>query len=54
MGIAIGITCGTYSMAHEKGGMYVVYVAAFLAAVLFLLRSIYYCFMKISLIEGPI
>eukprot|EP00088_Acartia_fossae_P035484 TRINITY_DN36578_c0_g1_i2.p1 TRINITY_DN36578_c0_g1~~TRINITY_DN36578_c0_g1_i2.p1 ORF type:complete len:275 (-),score=48.46 TRINITY_DN36578_c0_g1_i2:320-1144(-) len=54
LGIAIGITCGTYSMAQQKGGMYVVYVAAFLVAILLLLRSVYYCFMKISLIEGPI
>jgi len=54
LGIGIGITCGTYSMAHDKGGMYVVYVGAFLVALLLLLRSVYYCFMKISLIEGPI
>jgi len=34
--------------------MYVVYVGAFLVALLLLLRSLYYCSMKISLIEGPI
>jgi len=54
LGIGIGITCGTYSMANEKGGMYIVYVGAFLVALLLLLRSLYYCFMKISLIECPI
>jgi len=54
LGIAIGITWGTHQMAYEKGGMYVVYVGAFLVAVLLLMRSIYYTFMKISLIEGPI
>jgi len=54
LGIAIGITAGTASIAAEKGGMYVVYVGAFLVALLLLLRSFYYCAMKISLIEGPI
>lgn len=54
LGIGIGITVGTLPMAAEKGGMYVVYVGAFLVAVLLLLRSLYYCFMKTSLIDGPI
>ena len=50
LGIGIGIT-----VASQKGGMmYVVYVGAFLVALLLLLRSLYYCSMKISLIEGPI
>jgi len=52
--IGIGITCGTYHIAEHKGGMFVLYVGAFLAALLLLLRSLYYCFMKTSLIEGPI
>jgi len=54
LGIAIGITAGTASIASEKGGMYVVYVGAFLVALLLLLRSFYYCAMKISSIDGPI
>jgi phosphatidylinositol-4,5-bisphosphate 4-phosphatase len=54
LGIAVGITCGTLDIATHKGGMFVVYVGAFLVAFLLLLRSVYYCFMKISLIEGPI
>jgi len=54
LGIGIGITVGTLSIAAQKGGMYVVYVGAFLVALLLLLRSLYYCSMKISLIEGPI
>jgi len=54
LGVAIGMTCGTYTIAQEKAGMYVVYVAAFIVALAFLFRSIYYCFMKISFIEGPI
>eukprot|EP00092_Neocalanus_flemingeri_P079388 GFUD01098908.1.p1 GENE.GFUD01098908.1~~GFUD01098908.1.p1 ORF type:complete len:250 (-),score=71.23 GFUD01098908.1:280-1029(-) len=54
LGIAIGITVGTMQSAAEKGGLYVVYVGAFLVALLLLLRSLYYCAMKTSLIEGPI
>jgi phosphatidylinositol-4,5-bisphosphate 4-phosphatase len=54
LGIGIGITVGTLNIAAEKAGMYVVYVGAFLVTLLLLLRSLYYCSMKISLIEGPI
>jgi len=49
LGIGIGVT-----VAGQKGGMYVFYVGAFLVSLLLLLRSLYYCSMKISLIEGPI
>lgn len=54
LGIGIGITVGTLKYAADKGGMYVVYVGAFLVAALLLMRSLYYCVMKVSLIEGPI
>jgi len=54
LGIGIGITVGTLSIAKDKSGMYVVYVGAFLVSMLLLLRSLYYCSMKVSLIEGPI
>ena len=50
----IFLSVGTVHMVAEKGGLYVVYVGAFLVAALLLLRSLYYCVMKISLIEGPI
>jgi len=53
LSIAIGVTAGTYLYAKDHGGMYVVYVGAFLLAAIFLLRSIYYYFMKVSIIEGP-
>ncbi|XP_076247497.1 type 1 phosphatidylinositol 4,5-bisphosphate 4-phosphatase isoform X3 [Calliopsis andreniformis] len=51
--IAIAVTVGTYTYVKSNGGIYVLYVGAFLAALLCLGRSIYYCTMKISLIEGP-
>ncbi|XP_076685754.1 type 1 phosphatidylinositol 4,5-bisphosphate 4-phosphatase isoform X1 [Andrena cerasifolii] len=50
---AIGVTVGTYTYVKNKGGIYVLYVGAFLLALISLGRSIYYCTMKISLIEGP-
>jgi len=54
LGIAIGVTVGTLDVAAEKSGMFVVYVGAFLVSALLLMRSMYYCLMKVSLIEGPI
>jgi phosphatidylinositol-4,5-bisphosphate 4-phosphatase len=52
--IGVGVTVGTYSVAAKKGGLFVAYVGAFLVALIFLARSIYYCSMKISTIEGGV
>ncbi|XP_011310160.1 type 1 phosphatidylinositol 4,5-bisphosphate 4-phosphatase [Fopius arisanus] len=52
--IGIAVTVGTYSLVGTNGGIYVAYVGAFLVALLCLGRSIYYCTLKISLIEGPL
>ncbi|CAK9832425.1 Type 1 phosphatidylinositol 4,5-bisphosphate 4-phosphatase [Anthophora retusa] len=51
--IGIAVTVGTHTIVKTKGGIYVVYIGAFLLALLCIWRSIYYCTMKISLIEGP-
>ncbi|XP_066141658.1 type 2 phosphatidylinositol 4,5-bisphosphate 4-phosphatase [Euwallacea fornicatus] len=51
--LGVGVTAGTYTYAKQHGGIYVAYVGAFLLATIFLLRSIYYYFMKVSIIEGP-
>ncbi|XP_044761394.1 type 2 phosphatidylinositol 4,5-bisphosphate 4-phosphatase [Coccinella septempunctata] len=51
--IGIGIVLGTYSYAHNHSSMYVLYVGIFLIALIMLARSIYYCSMKVSIIEGP-
>lgn len=51
--IGIAVTAGTYSYASGHSGVYVAYVGAFLLAILTFLRSIYYCVMKVSIIEGP-
>jgi len=52
--IGVGVTVGTYQVAEKKGGLFVAYVGAFLVALFFLARSIYYCSMKISSIEGGV
>ncbi|KAI9565247.1 type 2 phosphatidylinositol 4,5-bisphosphate 4-phosphatase isoform X1 [Daphnia magna] len=51
--VGVGVTWGTYHIAVSKGGMYVVYVGAFLIALILFIRSIYYWTMKVSVIEGP-
>ncbi|XP_014208417.1 type 1 phosphatidylinositol 4,5-bisphosphate 4-phosphatase [Copidosoma floridanum] len=51
--LGIAVTVGTYTIVHSNGGIYIAYVGAFLLALLFFGRSIYYCKMKISLIEDP-
>ena len=51
---SLSLAVGTMHYVAEKGGLYVLYVGSFLVAALLLLRSLYYCVMKVSLIEGPI
>ncbi|KAK1126812.1 hypothetical protein K0M31_004433 [Melipona bicolor] len=51
--IAIAVTVGTHTYAKSSGGIYVAYLCAFLLALLGFGRSVYYCTMKISMIEGP-
>ncbi|XP_066992161.1 type 1 phosphatidylinositol 4,5-bisphosphate 4-phosphatase [Anabrus simplex] len=53
LAVGIGVTVGTYELARKNGGIYVAYVGGFLVAILAFARTIYYCTMKVSLIEGP-
>lgn len=53
LAVGIGVTAGTYTMATTHSGIYAVYVGAFVLALIIFARSIYYYFMKISIIEGP-
>ncbi|KAK9892580.1 hypothetical protein WA026_020962 [Henosepilachna vigintioctopunctata] len=53
LAIGIGITAGTFSYAQNHTGMYVLDTAAFLFAVVMAGRCIYYCSMKVSVIDGP-
>ncbi|XP_031570365.1 type 2 phosphatidylinositol 4,5-bisphosphate 4-phosphatase-like [Actinia tenebrosa] len=50
----VGVTVGTYEMARESSGIYVVWIGAFIAGVLNLIRSCYYCTMTVSTIRGEI
>ncbi|KAF4524076.1 hypothetical protein B566_EDAN013968 [Ephemera danica] len=51
--LGIGVTVGTFQLVKKNGGIYVAYVGAFLVGLLAFARSLYYCTMKVSLIEGP-
>lgn len=51
--IGIGVTAGTYTYAREHGGIYCVYVGAFIISILLFCKSVYYFTMKASCIEGP-
>lgn len=48
----IGVTVGTLDLARDSGGIYVVWIGAFVAGILNLIRSCYYCTMTVSSIEG--
>jgi len=54
IGVASGVTAGTVPLATDKNWMYAVYSGAFLVGAILLIRSIYYCAMKTSVIDGPI
>lgn len=53
LAIGIGVTAGTYAYAQKHNTIFVAYVGAFILAVVMLVRSLYYYFMKVSIIEGP-
>lgn len=53
LSIGIGVTVGTYWFASTHSTIFVAYVGAFIIAIFLLARSIYYCFMKVSIIDGP-
>lgn len=48
----VGVTVGTLDLAKSTGGIYVVWIGAFVAGILNLIRSCYYCTMTVSSIEG--
>ena len=53
LAVGIGLTVGTYALAANNGGIYVVCVGAFIVGFFMLIRSLYYARMKVSHIEGP-
>ncbi|XP_026274406.1 type 1 phosphatidylinositol 4,5-bisphosphate 4-phosphatase [Frankliniella occidentalis] len=52
LAIGIGVTVGTYEYALKHGGIFVTYVGAFIAALFFFGRSIHFCTMKVSVVDG--
>ena len=51
--LGIGLMVITYAISSKSGGIYAVYVGAFIVGFLMLIRSLYYARMKVSHIEGP-
>ncbi|KXJ24251.1 type 2 phosphatidylinositol 4,5-bisphosphate 4-phosphatase [Exaiptasia diaphana] len=49
-----GVTIGTFELAKQSSGIYVVWIGAFIAGILNLIRSCYYCTMTVSHIEGDV
>ncbi|EDO49196.1 predicted protein, partial [Nematostella vectensis] len=50
----VGVTVGTLEYAEKSGGIYVVWIGAFVAGILNLIRSCYYCTMTVSSIEEEV
>ncbi|KAL1376638.1 hypothetical protein pipiens_020345, partial [Culex pipiens pipiens] len=42
------------SYAKDHSGMYIAYVSLFLVALLLFGKTIYYCTLKVSTVDGPI
>lgn len=48
LGAGIGVTVGTYEMAHHSGGIYTVWIGAFVFGILFLVRAAYLGSIRVS------
>lgn len=53
LGAGIGVTVGTYELAADSGGIYTVWVGAFVIGVLFLVRATYMGMIRTSTVIGP-
>lgn len=54
LAIGLGVTYGTMGYAQSHSGMYIAYVSLFLVALLLFGKTIYYCTLKVSTVDGPI
>lgn len=52
LGLGIGVTVGTYEYAHEHGGVYVAWFGAFIAGIIFLVRSFFYLNIRTSMVAA--
>jgi phosphatidylinositol-4,5-bisphosphate 4-phosphatase len=53
IGVGVGVTIGTIQLAQRNGGIYVLWIGAYIIGVGLLIRSLYYATMKISHVDGP-
>lgn len=53
LSIAVGVTLGFYSYGKTHGGFYVLNLIIFLVAFFLFARTIYYCRLNVSSIDGP-
>lgn len=51
--IGITVTFTTYKYAGDHGGIYVAYIGAFIIALFLFARTLYYCTLSVSTIDGP-
>ena len=54
LGGGIGVTAGTYEIASKSGGIYTVWIGAFISGLLFLIRAAYLFSIRISVIAPPV
>lgn len=53
LGAGIGVTVGTYEAASEAGGIYTVWIGAFVIGIILIIRAIYFAAIKTSKMIGP-
>ncbi|KAL4234658.1 phosphatidylinositol-4 [Mactra antiquata] len=53
LGAGIGVTVGTYEMASESGGIYTVWIGAFVMGLIFFIRACYFGMIRSSRVIGP-
>lgn len=52
LSLGLAVLLSSLSLATRLPGLYALYAVVFLVAALALLRSLYYCVVKVSLVEG--
>lgn len=52
LGAGIGVTVTTYELARSRGGIYTVWIGAFIMGIIFLLRGIYFATIRANTLAG--
>jgi len=50
----VALTAGLWHIAKTQGALYVVFAGAFVIALAFFIRGIYFAVMKVSQVDGPL